>query len=156
MNATERATYEWLKRRGYEEQDIEFQYASSPDFVTGDGRGWEVKTPQGRQIIFGVRQIADLRAFGPTQILLWEPGLDRPFVQADFASLVIPSEWCGYLLRATWQPWRYASQALKSTEAVDAIVARYVAQGMRRKALPMLDARGRYITWLGVIDPVAA
>lgn len=149
MNVTETAAFNWLLNRGYSPDQITYQYASSPDFVTADGRGWEVKAPTGRVVMFGARQIADLRAFGPTTVLLWEAGHDRPFVQADFASLVIPGEWCGFLLRATWQPARFTLQTLKTPEAVEMIVSRYFAQNLRRKALPFLDSNGRRVTWLG-------
>jgi hypothetical protein len=42
----ERAVFEWLQREhGYCADDITFQYAGNPDFLTVDGKGWEAAPP---------------------------------------------------------------------------------------------------------------
>ncbi len=143
MNPTETATYPWLMRQGYEPEEIYFRYRLNPDFLTADGKGWEVKMPgsggkqPGRVVIFGAKQIADIRRFGPCDVLFWRLGASAPFATADFSELVIPGEWNGLLLRAAWQTKRAPGTVLlRSTADVDAVVALYANQDYRRQAIP--------------------
>lgn len=144
MRPTESAAHCWLVSQGYAPNEITFQYASSPDFVTPDGKGWEVKRPVCRVAFFGVRQIADLRRFeGDPSVLFWADGGTEPFAIAAFNELTIPGKWNELTMRATWQPGLFGVLVPPTVEAVDAVVARYAAQGYRRRALGAYGLDGR-------------
>lgn len=43
MNQNEIIGYNHLLSLGYKPSEIKFNYKTSPDFITSDGKGWEVK-----------------------------------------------------------------------------------------------------------------
>lgn len=43
MNCREKHAYNYLLSLGYAEKDIKFNKMASPDFITSDGKLWEVK-----------------------------------------------------------------------------------------------------------------
>jgi hypothetical protein len=43
MNPSEKIAYDYLKSLGYLEKDILYNHSTSPDFITVDGKWWEVK-----------------------------------------------------------------------------------------------------------------
>jgi len=43
MNKTEEGFFKWLLKQGYKPEDIHYQGRGTLDFVTSDGRKWEVK-----------------------------------------------------------------------------------------------------------------
>lgn len=135
MNVVETAAFHWLQQRGYPADAIQFQYTRSPDFITADGDGWEVKRVSRRRVVFGARQICDIRRFGPTEVLIWQLGDDKPLAVVPFDELTIPGEWGGFQLRATWQPAHDFPRSLRTPAEVDAVIARYAAQAFQRKAL---------------------
>lgn len=52
MNKTESKAYNWLLSKGYDELDIVFQGRGTPDFLTADGKGWEIKLVYGAHTIW--------------------------------------------------------------------------------------------------------
>lgn len=61
MNQTERIAFEWLKNKGYKEQEILFRSSKTPDFVCNDGKRYEVKLAYSNQILFSKSQIKYLK-----------------------------------------------------------------------------------------------
>ena len=62
MNVTEKKAYEWLKAQGI---TVRYQHRKSPDFITPDGIGYEVKLARDGQkaVYFTWRQWKMLRWF---------------------------------------------------------------------------------------------
>jgi hypothetical protein len=90
MNATEERAYSWLLRtKMYPPDDIVFQSARSPDFLTRDGRGWEVKYVRNGTVTFYGTQLQQLREHPNVTVVCFdrrdEPVLVAPF--ADVSSL---------------------------------------------------------------------
>ncbi len=52
---------EWLKKKGYKEEDIIKNSNKSPDFICNDGKRYEVKFLYGGRIIFYDTQIKNLK-----------------------------------------------------------------------------------------------
>lgn len=67
MNITERKAYQWLTQVGH--TNIVYQHNSSPDFIVGGKRGFEVKLVRNNVITFTYEQWELLRAFGDVSIL---------------------------------------------------------------------------------------
>lgn len=133
MNPTETATYRWLQREhGYGPDEIAFQYARNPDFLTIDGRGWEAKLLTGRVARFTARQVAEFRARESTVVILWRRGEPEPVATVDFNELPMPGWWREFTTYVVWQPGNGNPLALHSAAEVDVIVGRYVAQDMKR------------------------
>jgi hypothetical protein len=126
--------------QGYAEGEIAYRHAQSPDFLTGDGLGWEVKTVTGRSVCFYARRVSDIRLHGNTTVLFWLPGAAAPFGVAPFGALPMPGEWRRLLIHVIWQPSHAGQTSLKSASAVDEVVRRYRAQIGPRKALSMVAA----------------
>lgn len=137
MSPTELAAHEWLRRQGYGADQIVYQHSRSPDFLTSDGRGWEVKRAFYSSVSFGARQVCDLRQPGTTTVLFWRDGETTPFVEAPFSDLPMPGLWQGIRLHVNWAPAHHMPVVLRTTEAVDDVVRRYLAAGLRRKSLPL-------------------
>ena len=58
MNRTELLTYKWLQtHKGYKPEEITFQTAKSPDFLTDDGRCWETKLARNGVVLFWTTQV---------------------------------------------------------------------------------------------------
>ncbi len=83
MNSAERKALAWLcTTKGYKESDIRFKNNDSPDFLTPDGQGFEVKrihkpTANRRVINIYPRQWHRLLQMCNTFFLLWGDG-DSP------------------------------------------------------------------------------
>jgi len=94
MNITERAAYEWLQReRGYAADEITFRSRFSPDFLTSDGRGYEVKLVRHGTVTFFHSQVRALA--GPNReidVLLWRPGATEPLEVWPYSELEIPGQ----------------------------------------------------------------
>lgn len=70
MNASEKVAYQYLQTLGYTDSQIEFQSRRSPDFLTSDGKGWEVKLIRQNSITFSQVQINQLKMHSDVAIIL--------------------------------------------------------------------------------------
>ncbi len=61
VNKTELMALEWLKKKGYKEEDIMKRSHTSPDFICQDGKRYEVKFLYGNRILFYSTQIKNLK-----------------------------------------------------------------------------------------------
>ncbi len=87
MNKTERFAYDWLVTQGY--TGIMFQRRSSPDFLTAEGIGFEVKKARNNVITFTSGQWDKLRAHPNIRIVIFD-GADSPLAVLDFTQLPKP------------------------------------------------------------------
>lgn len=95
MNAAEERGYAWLLECGYRPAQIEFQPNRSPDFLTSDGRGFEVKAPTNdRGIYFETSQ---MRSLAGTTVVIFD--FDGTQTVAPFDDLKIPGRLGRYRLR---------------------------------------------------------
>ena len=90
MNKTERLAYEWLLTQGYDSSGIIFRHRASPDFLTSDSIGWEVKLVRGSVVVFTATQVAAMAAHPGVKLLLWRDGETEPMAVVDFATAEIP------------------------------------------------------------------
>jgi len=109
MNKTETLAYAWLIEQGYSEADITFRHRQSPDFLTEDGKGWEVKLARQKQVVFSETQIIQLREHPDVTILIFDD--PEPLV-APFSSLLIPGYYRGYHLK-TVDYGKYPMQSIR-------------------------------------------
>ncbi len=77
MDRFETRAYRWLISQGYKEDDIIFRFHGTPDFITKDGKGWEVKTMKYKtgniqSITFSGNQIYVLMEAVNTYILVYK------------------------------------------------------------------------------------
>jgi len=79
MNATEQKAYQWLKNQGASEESIMFQQHASPDFLTNIGK-FEVKSTQGKTILFCESQLQLLETKGATTFLVYTKDSAEPLV----------------------------------------------------------------------------
>ncbi len=77
MNRSEKAAYNWLRRR-LPSVDIIFQKRNSPDFVTNTGDGYEAKLIRSNAITFTYGQLDRLIDFGRVSVLVMEQGAQEP------------------------------------------------------------------------------
>lgn len=83
MNKTELVGYRWLLSQGYSEKEIVFQRRKTPDFITSDGRGYEIKLKRANTIVLFESQFKTLIGLKNTFILV--------FGGDDTTPIVIPS-----------------------------------------------------------------
>jgi hypothetical protein len=104
-NATERTALAWLCQQGYDESAIGYYPNWSPDFVTTDGRGWEIKRLFNGGCSFTTRQIATLRKTPDVSVVFMRDGEVEPFAVVPFATLRLPAGKIGpYSLHVHHQP----------------------------------------------------
>jgi hypothetical protein len=85
MNKTETKAYNWLLNKGYKPKDIVFQKRNTPDYLTSDRKGYEVKLKYGSSIWFYRNQIDALKSMDDAEILVFDKESETPF-------LIIPSK----------------------------------------------------------------
>jgi len=79
MNKSEIKGYNWLISKGYTESDIIFQGRSTPDFLTSDGKGWEIKRLYGKNLIWmSASQFKRIKQMENTQVVIFTDDLDLP------------------------------------------------------------------------------
>lgn len=93
MNQTETLAYEWLIAQGYSQEQIAFQRRRSPDFVTADGKGWEVKLVRENSIIFSTSQLLSLRDHSHSTVLIFRTGEAAPIGQFPINTVEVPGYW---------------------------------------------------------------
>ena len=82
MNKSEVKGYNWLLSKGYTKNDIVFQARNTPDFLTSDGLGWEVKKVYGRTTIWmTVSQFERIKLMDNTQFIVFTEGIDIPILE---------------------------------------------------------------------------
>lgn len=86
MNKTEAKAKRWLSRQSIE---VEFNNRRSPDFITPDGIGYEVKLLRQNTITFYPSQVQQLKELETCTILVFNDG-DAPIIQIPFKELTIP------------------------------------------------------------------
>ncbi len=83
MNETERKAFNWLIKKGIPESNISFRARKTPDFLTTDGRGYEVKLLSDYGIYTNPKQLEELRDKNPTT-LVFSPFAEEPIFAASF------------------------------------------------------------------------
>jgi len=79
MNVIEAKAFKYLtEKMGYLENDIKFQPNASPDFVTSDNRGYEIKTCIGNNIYFHKSQFELLKKLNNIDILVFRKNEEMP------------------------------------------------------------------------------
>ena len=79
MNKTEQHAYNWLINiKNYKPIEIKFQYNNTPDFVTADGKGYEVKKICKGAIQFHDVQVVTLRKNPNNVILVFDDSGNLP------------------------------------------------------------------------------
>jgi len=79
MNKSEIKGYNWLISKGYTESDIVFQGRSTPDFLTSDDKGWEIKRLYGKNLIWmSASQFKRIKQMENTQVVIFTDDLDLP------------------------------------------------------------------------------
>jgi len=78
MSLIEKKAFDWLLRQGYREEDITYNPNSTPDFVTSDGRGWEVKRLYKGRIEFTKNQLEVLKKSPNITVLVFAPRSEEP------------------------------------------------------------------------------
>lgn len=97
MNKTETLAYQWLQDQGYSVSDIIFRKTDSPDFITADGKGWEVKLVRAGRVFFSTTQVSRLLAHPDCVVAFWENGLFAGI--APFPELAVPGWWGHFELK---------------------------------------------------------
>lgn len=70
MNISEQKAYRWLQYQGY--KGIVFRARVTPDFITEDGKGFEVKKARNNSIWFSYGQFESLQEMSNTDILVYD------------------------------------------------------------------------------------
>ena len=89
MNQTESKAFAWLKTQGYQETDIIEQKNKTPDFITKDGVGYEVKLVYGKVIWFHEEQFELLKQQENIIVLVFRKNSDQPILQIPTTELEI-------------------------------------------------------------------
>jgi len=63
---------------GYSSEDIQYRYNKSPDFITSDNCGYEIKRKQGNCIYFHIDQLEKLKNKSNVDILVFDDEEDAP------------------------------------------------------------------------------
>lgn len=81
MNITEQKAYQWLlKKKGYKEQEIVFQSRKSPDFITADGYGYEIKLLYNKVVWFNKPQLELLQHMPNVFLVIFARDKDEPII----------------------------------------------------------------------------
>lgn len=70
MNRSEQVAHDWLLEQGVELSEIVFRARKTPDFIVGDGRGYEVKRLYGNTIRFSAGQVDKLLEYENAVVLV--------------------------------------------------------------------------------------
>ena len=91
MTDTERRAYVWLAKQ-LPGQDLMYQHRASPDFLSQDGRGYEVKRFSGYKIHLARTQWESLHSIEDCYILVFD-GRDEPLEVIPLKGTVLPLKW---------------------------------------------------------------
>ncbi len=87
MNKTELLAYDWLQKQGY--TGVVFQRHHSPDFLTAEGVGFEVKKARNGVIFFTDGQWDSLSRHPDVRVVIFDD-TEEPLAIAEFSELVEP------------------------------------------------------------------
>ena len=81
MNKSEIKGLNWLISKEYLEQEIVFQARKTPDFLTSDGKGWEVKKVYGKNTIWmSASQFERIKTMKNTTVVVFNDESDTPII----------------------------------------------------------------------------
>lgn len=80
-NITEEKGYKYLLSKGYSETDIVFQRRDSPDFLTADNKGFDVKRKYGNVIWFSESQFLKIKSLDNIEILVFNDESNLPITK---------------------------------------------------------------------------
>lgn len=152
MTPTEQRAYAWLQTQGYAREDIRFQPHRSPDFVTDDGRGWEVKLFEGQTVSVTLVQLAAMRRMGlaTCRLLIFGPNDPCPLHVLLVDALAFPGTYKGLRFSVTDNRVHHRSALLRDAVYVEQQVER-LAQSEPERHL----SDGRGVCSCGHVAPVA-
>lgn len=78
MNTTEQKAFNWLLTQGYTNKDIVFQKRETPDFLTSDNKGYEVKLLYGNVVWLYNNQIEELYNMDNTFVIVFDKNKKNP------------------------------------------------------------------------------
>ena len=81
INKSEIKGYNWLLSKGYKESEINFRVCDTPDFITLDGRGWEIKRVYNNQIYMSKSQFERLKLMNNTQVVIFIDEDELPILE---------------------------------------------------------------------------
>ena len=87
MNRTQEKALHWLMQQGHKREEISFKQNHSPNFVTNDGKKFDVKRLYGTQIIFYNKQYQQLKHHPKTLILVFKENEQEPFLKLRFEEI---------------------------------------------------------------------
>ena len=87
MNRTQEKAFHWLMQQGYKREEISFKQNHSPNFITNDGKKFDVKRLYGTQIIFYNKQYQQLKHHPKTLILVFKENEQEPFLKLRFEEI---------------------------------------------------------------------
>ncbi len=89
MNKVQQKAYNWLISQNYNEKNIVFQARKTPDFLTSDGKGFEVKLLYGKSTIwFFDSQFDLLTKMKNTNIIVFDSINDTPILNISSNSMI--------------------------------------------------------------------
>ena len=99
LNKTEIKGYNWLLSKGYLKSDITFYGRSTPDFITSDGCGWEVKLKIGKSRFWmSNSQYTRLKNMENTTVVVFDDIIDIPIVEIKSNELQIGKFYNGLMV----------------------------------------------------------
>lgn len=108
MNITDKKARRWLESQGI---PVTYSSRSSPDFISNNGHGYEVKLLRRKTIVFGRYQFDLLKDFPAITVLVFNQG-EFPIYQIPFADIKDePPYWKGiHIVITTWQDYKSVTQ----------------------------------------------
>ncbi len=80
MHKSETKGYSWLLKQGYSEEDIVYQKRKNPDFLTSDGKGFEVKRLYAKTVWFTRNQFEEIKNMKDVTLLVFANEKDEPIL----------------------------------------------------------------------------
>lgn len=91
MNKTEIKGSNWLRRQGY--QGFLFYCRQSPDFLTPDGKGFEIKLARNNTIVFFESQVQSLKGHPDVTIVVFDDTSDEPIALIPFREIPLKTSY---------------------------------------------------------------
>lgn len=152
MTPTEQRAHRWLQAQGYARSEIRFQPRRSPDFLTDDGYGWEVKLIAGQTVNLTLVQLAAMRrlGLGMCRLLVFGPSDPCPLHVLLVDALAFPGTYKGLRFSVTDNRIHHRSTLLRDAVYVEQQVERLAASAPETH---ISDRRG--VCSCGHVAPVA-
>jgi len=82
INKSEIKGYNWLLSKGYKESEINFRVCDTPDFITLDGSGWEIKRVlKKNKIYMSKSQFERLKLMNNTKVVVFIDDDELPVLE---------------------------------------------------------------------------